>query len=268
MLPDATYVRLETWSFEPAQSAITINLHVRQITARCLLCARRSKRVHSRYERTLVDLPWGEHAVTIRVSVRRLLCDNNKRKRRLFAERLPGMARAGRDRRLPATLASAARPWSRWERFSAAATCGARPFPSARVAATLDTACSTRGITSCSNTGAVAVTTATGCSACCERMAIAAAIPRALPLAPARGASDRAGPQAGQTTAAGAGCSISAGVDLAHCGLVGAAPGREVQRRRSGVAGQSAPARPRTGRGNCTCSGVYRPDPRSRPRPS
>jgi len=92
LLPDATHVRLETWTLEPAQSAITINLHARQATARCPLCARRSKRVHSRYERTLADLPWGEYAVTVRLSVRRLFCDNKKCERRLFAERLPAVA--------------------------------------------------------------------------------------------------------------------------------------------------------------------------------
>ena len=89
LLPDATHVRLETWTLESAQSAITMNLRARQVTARCPLCARRSKRVHSRYVRTLSDLPWGEHAVTIRLSVRRLFCDNKKCERRLFAERLP-----------------------------------------------------------------------------------------------------------------------------------------------------------------------------------
>ncbi len=92
LLPGATHVRLETWTFEPAQSAITINLHARQATARCPLCARRSKRVHSHYERTLADLPWGEHVVTVRLSIRRLFCDNKKCERRLFAERLPAVA--------------------------------------------------------------------------------------------------------------------------------------------------------------------------------
>ncbi len=92
LLPDATHVRLETWALEPAQLAITVTLNARQITARCPLCNRRSKRVHSRYERTLADLPWGEYAVTIRLSVRRLFCDNTRCERRLFAERLPGVA--------------------------------------------------------------------------------------------------------------------------------------------------------------------------------
>jgi transposase len=92
LLPDATHVRLETWSFEPASSTITLTLRARQATARCPLCGRRSKRVHSRYGRTLADLPWGEYAVTIRLSIRRLFCYNAQCERRLFAERLPGIA--------------------------------------------------------------------------------------------------------------------------------------------------------------------------------
>ena len=92
LLPDATHVRLETWAFKPAQSALTINLRARPATARCPLCSKRSKRVHSRYQRTLADLPWGEHAVTVLLNVRRLFCDNTRCKRNIFAERLPDVA--------------------------------------------------------------------------------------------------------------------------------------------------------------------------------
>ena len=92
LLPDATHVRLEAWSLEPASSAITLTLHTRRITARCPLRGRRSRRVHSRYERTLADLPWGEYAVAVRFKVRRLFCDAPRCARRIFAERLPGVA--------------------------------------------------------------------------------------------------------------------------------------------------------------------------------
>ena len=92
LLPDATHVRLETGALELAQSALTINLRARPATARCPMCGRRSKRVHSRYRRTLADLPWGEHAVTVLLSVRRLFCDNKKCERHIFAERLPDVA--------------------------------------------------------------------------------------------------------------------------------------------------------------------------------
>ena len=108
LLPDATHVRLETWSLEPASSAITVTLRARQTTARCPLCGRRSKRVHSRYERALADLPWGEYGVAVRFKVRRLFCDNLGCERRLFAERLPGVAapRARRTMRLAERLTS------------------------------------------------------------------------------------------------------------------------------------------------------------------
>src|ERR1043165_6821861 len=106
LLPDRTCVRLETWNLDPVHSAITLTLQARRITARCPLCDRRSKRVHSRYERTVADLPWGAYAVTVRLRVRRLFCRNARCERRIFAERLPEIALpwARRTQRLDARL--------------------------------------------------------------------------------------------------------------------------------------------------------------------
>src|SRR4051812_29839408 len=106
LLPDRTRVRLETWNLDPVRSTITLTLRARQITACCPLCGRRSKRVHSRYERTLADLPWGAYAVTIRLRVRRLFCRNTRCERRIFTERLPGITLpwARRTRRLDTRL--------------------------------------------------------------------------------------------------------------------------------------------------------------------
>src|SRR4051812_47783695 len=106
LLPDRTHVRLETWNLDPAQSAITLTLQARRVTGCCPLCGRRSKRVHSRYERTLADLPWGAYAVTIRLRVRRLFCRNTSCERCIFTERLPGIALpwARRTQRLDARL--------------------------------------------------------------------------------------------------------------------------------------------------------------------
>src|SRR3954447_6792258 len=105
LLPDSR-VRLETWHLDPVRSTITLTLRMRRITACCPLCDRRSKRVHSRYERTLADLPWGAYAVTIRLRVRRLFCRNTHCERRIFTERLPGIALpwARRTQRLEARL--------------------------------------------------------------------------------------------------------------------------------------------------------------------
>jgi len=38
------------------------------------------------------DLPWGEHDVAVQLRVRKLFCDNARCKRRIFTERLPGIA--------------------------------------------------------------------------------------------------------------------------------------------------------------------------------
>src|SRR3954466_13593084 len=108
LLLGKSHVRLETWNVDPAHSAITLTLRAHRITACCPLCGRRSKRVHSRYERTLTDLPWGTYAVTVRLRVRRLFCRNARCERRIFAERLPAIALswARRTRRLDARLTS------------------------------------------------------------------------------------------------------------------------------------------------------------------
>src|SRR3954468_8492178 len=106
LLPDRTHVRLETWNLDPVRSAITLTLQARWITAHCPLCGRQSKRVHSRYERPLADLPWGISAVPVRLRVLRLFCRNSRCERRIFTERLPGIALpwARRTRRLDARL--------------------------------------------------------------------------------------------------------------------------------------------------------------------
>jgi len=92
LLPDPSSVRLESWSLEPASPSITLTLKSRHGAARCPLCGGWARRVHSRYERTLTDLPWGEHAVAVRLRVRRMFCDNARCERRIFTERLPGVA--------------------------------------------------------------------------------------------------------------------------------------------------------------------------------
>ena len=60
--------------------------------ALCPLCGKRSARVHSRYTRTLADLPWQGIPVTVRLRVRRFFCDHKDSNRAIFAERLPGLA--------------------------------------------------------------------------------------------------------------------------------------------------------------------------------
>ena len=61
---------------------------------RCPVCGEPSDRVHSRYARTLADLPWARFAVRLQLRVRRFFCDNPACPRTIFAERLAGIAPA------------------------------------------------------------------------------------------------------------------------------------------------------------------------------
>lgn len=72
-------------------NVITLDARTSSRVARCPACAKRSARVHSRYTRTLADLPWQGIPVTIRLRVRRFFCEEANCHRAIFAERLPGL---------------------------------------------------------------------------------------------------------------------------------------------------------------------------------
>jgi transposase len=65
-----------------------------QSTAVCPSCSSQSARVHSRYTRTLVDLPWKARAVVLRVKVRRFFCLATACAHQTFAEQFPTLASA------------------------------------------------------------------------------------------------------------------------------------------------------------------------------
>jgi transposase len=70
-------------------------LHIAATTtrraARCPLCQRRSKRVHSHYQRTIADLPCGGERVLVHLQTRRFVCRVRWCRRRIFTERLPAL---------------------------------------------------------------------------------------------------------------------------------------------------------------------------------
>src|SRR5690242_11138800 len=55
----------------------------------CPRCGMLSQRVHSHYQRTLADLPWGMWPVHLVLRVRKFFCSNPACPQRTFAERLP-----------------------------------------------------------------------------------------------------------------------------------------------------------------------------------
>jgi transposase len=67
---------------------ILITARSRATAGRCPDCGRSSQRVHSRYERRLLDLPSQGRAVQMRVAVRRFRCSDPDCRRRIFAEPL------------------------------------------------------------------------------------------------------------------------------------------------------------------------------------
>lgn len=73
---------------------ITLMVSTVRRTARCPLCQCRSRRVHSRYTRTLVDLPWSGHGIMLQIRARRFWCCRARCRRRIFCERIPRLAPA------------------------------------------------------------------------------------------------------------------------------------------------------------------------------
>ncbi len=104
LLPDPAHVHLTYLCASDDQ--ITVVAFSKVDDARCPLCNQLSQRIHSRYVRTLADLPWQGVAIQIRLTVRRFFCTTADCKRRIFTERLPELSApyARRTRRLTETL--------------------------------------------------------------------------------------------------------------------------------------------------------------------
>lgn len=90
LVPDPTQLRLVCLTASP--TAITMIVSTKATTTPCPLCQQPSGRRHSRYQRTLADLPWNGIAVQIRLQTRRLFCENDTCQRRIFTERVPAVA--------------------------------------------------------------------------------------------------------------------------------------------------------------------------------
>jgi len=89
LLPDPTQLRL--LCLIATDERITVDVCPKAVTANCPLCGQPSERVHSRYRRSLADLPRSGLAVCLRLHARRFFCGNHACNRRIFTERLPGV---------------------------------------------------------------------------------------------------------------------------------------------------------------------------------
>lgn len=88
LLPDKKHLQLENWLINEAQATITLIIASVQTATKCPICASQTQRIHSRYERTLADLPWADYKITLQMCVRKFFCINVNCKRRIFTERL------------------------------------------------------------------------------------------------------------------------------------------------------------------------------------
>ncbi len=88
LLPDKTNLQLETWYLDEAQASFKLILSSMQALVKCPVCDKQTHRIHSRYERTLTDLPWADYNITLQLRVRKFFCINTLCKRRIFTERL------------------------------------------------------------------------------------------------------------------------------------------------------------------------------------
>jgi transposase len=92
LLPDVTRLRLAACHVDATTAQITLAVHSTQARVPCPLCTIPARRIHSRYERTLADLPWAQYRVRLQVRVRKWFCHNPQCRRRIFIERLPTVA--------------------------------------------------------------------------------------------------------------------------------------------------------------------------------
>jgi transposase len=74
------------------EDGVTIRATSKAADVCCPVCGEPAERVHSRYTRTLADLPWARFAVRFHLHARRFFCDNPVCPRAIFAERLAGIA--------------------------------------------------------------------------------------------------------------------------------------------------------------------------------
>jgi transposase len=105
-LPETPSLQLHSWQLDDTATLLTLQVTSTQQGVPCPVCAVFTPRVHSRYTRTLADLPWGAARVRWQLHVRKFVCANGQCPRRIFTERLPEVVApwARRTRRLVAWL--------------------------------------------------------------------------------------------------------------------------------------------------------------------
>jgi transposase len=74
-------------------NCVTICVRSTALSAVCPLCSQPATRIHSRYLRTVADLPSGGRQLVLSLIVRKFFCQTSACPRRIFAERFPDVVR-------------------------------------------------------------------------------------------------------------------------------------------------------------------------------
>jgi transposase len=89
LLPDPEHLRLDSLVVASDGRTLTFVLASMQTTTCCPGCGTSTTRIHSRYIRTVFDLPWAGVLVQLRLRVHKFFCDLPECPRTIFTERLP-----------------------------------------------------------------------------------------------------------------------------------------------------------------------------------
>src|SRR5215210_3696198 len=89
LLPTDRGLRLDDVSIGPDQIVATLEAITSRAT--CPNCGIWSEAVHSLYQRTIADLPWGRQTVCLQLRARKFFCRQPTCSRRIFTERLPAV---------------------------------------------------------------------------------------------------------------------------------------------------------------------------------
>lgn len=82
-----TSVQLRADSIHSEQGILYIDTSVCQTCSICPICNKKSSKIHSRYSRTLLDLPISGHLSKVQLKARKYFCDNPECPRKVFTER-------------------------------------------------------------------------------------------------------------------------------------------------------------------------------------
>ena len=91
LLPHPTDLALTALDLDLEHHQLVIAATSVRAEGTCPACNAPSARSHSRYQRTLADLPWADCTVRIELTVRKWFCSTAACSRRIFTERLPSI---------------------------------------------------------------------------------------------------------------------------------------------------------------------------------